>query len=159
MRFDCASLLRFIMAKSWLLQEDARTVYFSPEASSSVGAGEFPLLQRLQAWDPAQRRIGRSARGALVTLALLASCAPSHENRLAGYHASEVPFDCRMAVYDNPRVRQLMIAGAGVPGTMAENQNALAFAKAEAERKCMQDTGLMKGGVEPVRYQWYPSPF
>jgi hypothetical protein len=43
---------------------------------------------------------------------------------------------------------------------MAENQNKLAFREAEIERQCMVQRGLARGGgVEPVKYPWYPPLF
>jgi hypothetical protein len=91
---------------------------------------------------------------------LPAACAPAPENRLASYRTPDVPPECRAAVYQDPKVRQLVAAGTAVPTYMANNQNNLAFAEAEAERNCMREKGLLpQGGVEPTRYTWYPPLF
>lgn len=103
----------------------------------------------------------RSLRRVLIVLpVLVAACAPPPQNRFAAYRTPNVPPECRAAVYDDPTVRQLIAAGTAVPEYMAENQNKLAFAEAAAERKCMQAKGLLRsGGVEPVKYPWYPPLF
>ncbi len=85
---------------------------------------------------------------------------PTQDNRFAAYRTPNVPPECRAAVYDDPEVRHLIAAGTAVPEYMAENQNKLAFKEADAERRCMQQRGLMPaGGVEPVKYPWYPPLF
>lgn len=96
----------------------------------------------------------------LLALGLLAGCAPPSENRLAAYRTPNVPSECRAAVYDDPTVRHLIAAGTAAPTYMGEHQNELAFAEAEAEKKCMRAKGLLPaGGVEPVKYPWYPPLF
>ncbi|HST73985.1 MAG TPA: hypothetical protein VLJ20_01310 [Acetobacteraceae bacterium] len=92
--------------------------------------------------------------------ALLAGCAAPPDNRFAAYRTPNVPPECRAAVYDDSGVKELISAGTAVPAYMAEHQNKLAFKEAEAERRCMQKRGLMPaGGVEPVKYPWYPPLF
>jgi len=104
-------------------------------------------------------------RAALAGLLLLGSllpsgCAPPPENRFAAYRTPNVPPECRAAVYNDPEVRQLIAAGTAVPPYMADNQNKLAFKEAEVERRCMVQKGLARGGgVEPVKYPWYPPLF
>ncbi|MBO0712316.1 MAG: hypothetical protein J2P47_13665 [Acetobacteraceae bacterium] len=97
--------------------------------------------------------------GAFFALTVLGACAPSRDERVASDRAREITPECRTAAQNDPTVRQMMIASAGVPGRLAEDQNALAYARNQAERKCMQSKGLMRGGVEPVRSQWYSFPF
>ncbi len=90
----------------------------------------------------------------------MASCNSSPGTPVAdGYRTPDTPPECRAAVNQDPEVRRLRIAGAAVPIFAAQNQNDLAFAEAQAERKCLRDKGLMQGGVEPVRHIWYASPF
>lgn len=110
------------------------------------------------------RRVPGAIRGVVVTgalaaLALQTACAPSHSARLAASGAPEITEECRREALYDPTVRQMMVAAAAVSGRLAEDQTSLAFARTEAERKCMEQKGLMRGGVEPVRYRWYPSPF
>lgn len=109
---------------------------------------------------PLGRGVGE---GLLLLLLALAACAAPEPVRapdlLAAYRAPDVPPACREAVYDDPKVRELMIAGAGAPSLRAENQDKLAFLQDEALRRCLQEKGLRKAGVEPVKYKWYPSPF
>lgn len=96
----------------------------------------------------------------LLALALLAGCGSDPPSRLAAFRAPEVPPECRAAVYEDPTVRELMRAGAAVPSYRAENQDRLAFAEAEAERRCLREKGLLRsGGVEPIKYLWYPPLF
>lgn len=97
--------------------------------------------------------------GALAALALQTACAPSRSERLAASGAPVITEACRREALADPTVRQMMVAAAAVSDRLAEDQISLAFARAEAERKCMEQKGLMRGGVEPVRYRWYPSPF
>ncbi|MCL2427822.1 MAG: hypothetical protein FWD12_01155 [Alphaproteobacteria bacterium] len=88
---------------------------------------------------------------------LLGACGSSRDDRVAATRAPEAWPECRAAALNDPTVRQMMIADAGVPDT--SDQVALAFARNQAERKSMEDKGLMRGGVEPIRNRWYPSPF
>ena len=91
---------------------------------------------------------------------LLAGCAPPQDNRFAAYRTPNVPAECRAAVYEDPEVKHLIAAGTAAPDYMAENQNKLAFREAEVERQCMVQRGLARGGgVEPVKYPWYPPLF
>jgi hypothetical protein len=96
----------------------------------------------------------------VVGLMLLSGCAPPSDNRFAAYRTPNVPPECRAAVYEDPEVKHLIAAGTAVPEYMAENQNKLAFKEAEVERRCMEQKGLTRsGGVEPVKYPWYPPLF
>jgi hypothetical protein len=97
-----------------------------------------------------------------MTLLALAACSsPVREPQvLATYRTPEIPPECQQAVYNDPKVQALMIAGAGQPVLRAQDQDKLAFAQDEALRRCLREKGLMQpGGVEPVRYLWYKSPF
>jgi hypothetical protein len=79
---------------------------------------------------------------------------------LATYRAPDIPPECREAVYSDPKVRETMIANSGVPALIGDNQNKLAFLQADAVQRCLQAKGrITEGGVEPIRYKWYPSPF
>jgi hypothetical protein len=96
----------------------------------------------------------------VLGLAVLSGCAPPSQNRFAAYSTPNVTPECRAAVYDDPEVKRLIAAGTGAPEFMAENQNKLAFKEAEVERRCMEQKGLTRsGGVEPVKYPWYPPLF
>ena len=90
----------------------------------------------------------------------LAGCSASPTKLVAAYDAPAVPPPCRDAVYADPKIREIMVADAGSPALRATNQNRLAFLQDEAVRNCLRARGeLPKGGVEPVRYQWYRDPF
>ncbi len=102
---------------------------------------------------------GRGLGEGLLLLSLSACSTAPAPDVLATYRAPEIPHECEMAVYNDPKVRELLIANAGVPSLIGENQNQLAFAQDEALRTCLRARGLLPaGGVEPVRYQSYPSP-
>lgn len=84
---------------------------------------------------------GGVARGAaLALLALLAGCG-----------APEPPADraCDEAVYNDPRVKLLMMKGAGSEYLQAADQYKLQAAKQDARLACLRSRGLMPpGGVE-----------
>jgi hypothetical protein len=104
----------------------------------------------------------RAALPALLLMGLMlpSGCAPPPDNRFAAYRTPDVPPECRAAVYQDPEVRRLIASGTAVPEYMATNQNKLAFKEAEVERRCMEQKGLVRsGGVEPVKYPWYPPLF
>lgn len=93
-----------------------------------------------------------------LLLTFLSACSAPAPAVLATYRAPEIPRECETAVYNDPKVRDLLTANAGVPFLIGQNQNELAFAQDEALRNCLRARGLRAGGVEPVRYQSYPSP-
>ncbi len=97
---------------------------------------------------------------ALLLLGACESDLPAPRSVAAAYRTPEIPPECRNAVYDDPKVHAMMVANAGVPTLRAENQDKLAFLQADALRRCMQQQGgVQQGGVEPIRYKWYPNPF
>ena len=92
-----------------------------------------------------------------LCLPLLAACGGSLKP--PRYRAPEIPPECRDQVFQDPTVRHLIAAGTAVPIYAAQHQDELAYAQAEAVRKCEREKGLIQGGVEPKRYRGYPSPF
>jgi hypothetical protein len=99
-------------------------------------------------------------RAAAATLLLVVSaCSAPGPTLLATYRAPTIPAECEQAVYNDPEVHRIMLANIASPTLIGENQDKLAFAQEEAVRNCLRAKGLLPaGGVEPVRYRWYPSP-
>ena len=67
--------------------------------------------------------------------------------------AADFPAACEDQVYADPKVKDLIMKGAGSPNLMRNTEDELRFAKLDAAKRCMQQKGLTRpgGGVERPR--------
>ena len=66
---------------------------------------------------------------------------------------ANIPAVCEDQVYADPKVKFLIMEGAGSPNLARNTEDQLRFAKIDAARRCMQQKGLARpgGGVERPR--------
>ncbi len=81
---------------------------------------------------------------ALLLLPLVAGCG------IDTAPAAPIPSVCEAQVYDDPRVKDLLMKSAGSVGFARQHEDELKFAKIDAAHRCMQLKGLLPpgGGVE-----------
>lgn len=82
---------------------------------------------------------------ALTTLALLGGCGSIDTAPVAPF-----PAVCESQVYDDAKVKELLMKSAGSQSFARHHEDELKFAKIDAARRCMQTKGIIQpgGGVE-----------
>ncbi len=80
-------------------------------------------------------------------LALLAGCGPISIDQAP---VADIPGQCERQVYDDPKVKDILMKYSGSVTYARQHEDALKVAKEDATRRCLQRKGILPpgGGVE-----------
>ena len=83
----------------------------------------------------------------LAALLSLAGCGPGGMDRAP---VADFPAQCEAQVYDDPKVKEILMKYAGSVTYARQHDDALKYAKIDAAHRCLQRKGVLPagGGVE-----------